>query len=91
MIQFHILWRALTTIGEMSFSLYLNLNTVLNNLISEKLTMKLETAPIQLIRGRSRAVAVFGAELSAISTLVLTRVTAHDYPMRRACSQAQAF
>ena len=62
MFQFHILWRALTTIGEMSFFLYLNLNTVLNNLISEKLTMKSETAPIHFFRGRSRAVAVFGAE-----------------------------
>ena len=28
---------------------------------------------------------------SAISTLVLTRVTSHEYPKRRACSQAQAF
>ena len=28
---------------------------------------------------------------SAISTLVLTRVTSHDYPKRRVCSQAQAF
>lgn len=28
---------------------------------------------------------------NAISTLVLTRVTSHEYPKRRACSQAQAF